>query len=537
MLDLWYKNAIIYSVDVETFFDSNNDGIGDFPGLTKRLDHIEALGATCIWLLPFYPTPNRDNGYDISDYYGVDPRLGTLGDFVEFIREARSRGLKVIVDLVVNHTSTDHPWFQSARSDPDSSKRDWYLWRDQKPTDADEGIIFPGVQQSTWSYDETARAFYHHRFFDHQADLNVANPEVRKEIERVVGFWLELGVSGFRVDAVPFLLDHTPKLPEGWESPSDYFAELRRFLSWRKAEAILLAEANVTMEEAGDYFAEGRGMHLVFNFILNQQLFLALARQDARPIAKVLRDLPEADLTNQWATFLRNHDELDLGRLSPKLRREVSAAFGPDADMQIYERGIRRRLAPMLGSDARRVALAFALLMSLPGTPVIWYGDEIGMGEDLALPERAPVRTPMQWDQSPNGGFSTAPAAQLVRPVVSEGEAHYRKVNVAEQKARKSSLFHLVAEMIRVRRASPEIGWGKVSQVQTSSRSVLGMLYSWEDRATVTLLNLSGRSATVRLKMPDQHLFAISLGSDPARLDVDGFELEPFGYRWFSRGH
>jgi maltose alpha-D-glucosyltransferase/alpha-amylase len=537
MIDLWYKNAVFYSVDVETFFDSNGDGVGDFPGLAKRLDHIEALGATCIWLLPFQPTPNRDNGYDITDYYGVDPRLGTLGDFVEFIQAARSRGLKVIVDLVINHTSIDHPWFQSARSDPDSPKRHWYLWADRKPADADEGLAFPGVQQSTWSYDEAARAFYHHRFHSHQADLNIANPEVRREIERIVGFWLELGVSGFRIDAVPFLLDHMAELPDGWDSPFDYFRELRRFLSWRKAEAILLGEANVTLDEARQYFAEGDGIHLLFNFVLNQQLFLALAREDAGPVARTLRKLPDIDVTSQWATFLRNHDELDLGRLSAHLRNAVFAALGPDPDMQIYGRGLRRRLAPMLEGDLRRVCLAFSLLVSLPGSPVIWSGDEIGMGEDLALPERASVRTPMQWDGSDNGGFSAAPAEKLVRPMVSDGKFRFSAVNVAADESRPGSLMHRIAAMIRLRRSSPEIGWGRLSVIPTGAPEVLGMLYIWEDRATLTLHNFSAREVTGRLRFPHGAAFSPSLAPGPADLDDGRFELEPFGYRWFCRGH
>jgi maltose alpha-D-glucosyltransferase/alpha-amylase len=275
LLDLWYKNAVFYCLDVDAFMDGNGDGIGDFQGLTDRLDHLEALGITCVWLTPFYKTPDRDNGYDVTDFYAVDPRLGSLGDFVSFARAARHRGLRVIVDLVVNHTSIDHPWFQAARSDPKSPYRDWYVWSDEKPADADEGVVFPGVQQSTWTWDEEAKAYYFHRFYWHQADLNIANPAVREEIEKIMGFWLELGVSGFRIDAVPFLIEYTglKHHPEG--DPHEYLTEIRDFLSWRKAEAVILAEANIPMDQADEYFGNGDRMTMVFHFMLNQRLFLA----------------------------------------------------------------------------------------------------------------------------------------------------------------------------------------------------------------------------------------------------------------------
>src|SRR5687768_5132963 len=291
MLDLWYKNAVIYCVDVETFMDSNGDGIGDFRGLTDRLDHIEALGATCIWLLPFYPTPNRDNGYDVTDFYAVDQRLGTLGDFVAFTHAAHDRGLRVIVDLVANHTSIDHPWFQAARSDPGSRYRDWYVWSKEKPADIHDGVVFPGVQDTTWSYDEAAQAWYMHRFYKHQADLNIANPEVREELDRVMGYWLELGVSGFRVDAVPFLIEYLglPEEEQPDRDPHLYLTHMRDFLSWRRAEAMLLAEANITLDQTDEYFGDGDRMQMIFNFMLNQHLFLALVRGDAGPIRKILK--------------------------------------------------------------------------------------------------------------------------------------------------------------------------------------------------------------------------------------------------------
>jgi maltose alpha-D-glucosyltransferase / alpha-amylase len=362
------------------------------------------LGVTCVWLLPFYRSPDRDNGYDVSDYYSVDPALGSLGDFVEFMHLAGERGLRVIVDLVINHTSRDHPWFQSAREDPDSPYRDFYVWSKTKPDDAHEGMIFPGVQDSIWTYDRKAGEYYLHRFYHHQPDLNVANPRVREEIERVMGFWLALGVSGFRVDAAPFVFEMKGVDRSDVGDPLDFLDDFRNFLSWRRGDAIMLAEANIPPDEMLDYFAQGR-LQMGFNFLLNQHIFLALARHDSRPLIEGLLTPPPLPEEGQWVTFLRNHDELDLGRLTESQRQDTFAAFAPQPKMQLYERGIRRRLAPMLGGDERRLKMAYSLMLSLPGTPVINYGEEIGMGDDLALPERDSVRTPMQWSADDNAGF------------------------------------------------------------------------------------------------------------------------------------
>ncbi len=539
MLNLWYKNAVIYCVDVETFMDSNGDGIGDFGGLADRLDHIEALGATCIWLLPFYPTPNRDNGYDITDFYGVDPRLGTLGDFVAFAHAAEDRGLRVIVDLVANHTSVDHPWFQDARRDPNSPYRDWYVWSKEKPKDIHEGVVFPGVQDTTWTYDEVAGAWYMHRFYKHQADLNIANPQVREEIEKVMGFWLQLGVSGFRLDAVPFLIEYRgiPADEKPKEDPHQYLVELRDFVSWRRAEAMLLAEANITMDQVDEYFGpSGDRLHTIFNFMLNQHLFLALARSDAKPIRSIMEKTPPIPPKAQWASFLRNHDELDLGRLTDEERQEVFAAFGPDPDMQAYERGIRRRLAPMLDGDERRLKLAFSLMFSLPGTPVIWYGDEIGMSEDLSLKERNSVRTPMQWSDEPNAGFSTASSDRLTRPVVSEGRFDYRKVNVVAQHDLDGSLMSTVQRLIRTRRACPEIGWGACRILETGDSSVLALRYDWRGETVLLLHNLADKAVSVQVPTDGvsrwRPLFCN--GNDRDMRDASALiPLDGYGYRWF----
>jgi maltose alpha-D-glucosyltransferase/alpha-amylase len=539
MLDLWYKNAVIYCVDVETFMDSNGDGIGDFGGLTDRLDHVEALGATCIWLLPFYPTPNRDNGYDITDFYGVDPRLGTLGDFVGFTRAANERGLRVIIDLVANHTSVDHPWFQEARRDPASRYRDWYVWSKEKPKDAHEGVVFPGVQDTTWTYDRVAKSWYMHRFYKHQADLNIANPEVREELEKVMGFWLQLGVSGFRLDAVPFLIEYrgVPQAQQPKQDPHLYLKDMRDFLTWRRAEAMMLAEANITMDEVDEYFGpQGDRLHVIFNFMLNQHLFLALARGDAEPIRRVMARTPPIPPTAQWATFLRNHDELDLGRLTDAERKEAFAAFGPKPHMQAYERGVRRRLAPMLEGDARRIKLAFSLMFALPGTPVIWYGDEIGMGDDLSLPERNSVRTPMQWADEPNAGFSTAPPKQLVRPVVSRGAFRSRDVNVAAQRDLDGTVMHTVQRLVRTRRSCPEVGWGTCRVIETDETSVLALRYDWRGQTLLILHNLADTNAEVKIELDGAERLKPLFCNRDERVFLDPgkpIPLDPYGFRWF----
>ena len=538
MLDLWYKNAIIYCLDVELFMDGNGDGVGDFKGLTQRLDHLEELGVTCIWLIPFYPSPNRDNGYDISDYYGVDPRHGSLGDFVDFTRSAHDRGMRVIVDLVVNHTSIDHPWFQAARSDPKSPFRDWYVWSKEKPADAEQGVIFPGVQHTTWTYDRKAGEYYFHRFYAHQADLNISNPAVKEEIDKIMGFWLQLGVSGFRIDAVPFLIEYKGLEHPPTTDPHAYLTDMRDFLAWRKAEAVLLAEANIPMDQVGDYFGNGDRMTMVFNFMLNQKTFLSLAREDATPMAEVLINSPKIPKIGQWATFLRNHDEIDLGRLIGSERSETFAAFGPDPDMQVYGRGIRRRLAPMLNGDQGRLAMAFSILFALPGTPVIWYGDEIGMGDDLGLPERQPVRMPMQWDDKPNGGFSTAPPDRLVRPVIAKGEFGFPEVNVEKQHNDPTSLLDQIRRMIRVRRAHPEIGWGDCTVVPSEDPAILAMRIAWRDREILTMHNLAGREVETRLRLdpPPSGSRQVLAHLDAAPVDdvTQLLRIAPYGFYWFD---
>ncbi|HEY5678335.1 MAG TPA: alpha-amylase family protein, partial [Myxococcales bacterium] len=427
--DLWYKNAVIYNCDVRTYLDANGDGVGDFRGLARRLDYLAGLGITAIWLMPFYASPDRDDGYDVSDYYAVDPRYGTLGDFVEFTHAASQRGIRVIADLVVNHTSDQHPWFQEARSSKKSKRRRWYVWSPTRPRGWNQGMVFPGVQKSTWSRDPESGEWYFHRFYDFQPDLDTSNPEVQAEIRRIIGFWLQMGVSGFRMDAVPFVIAKKGAGVKPLEQ-YDMLRDLRSFLSWRSRDAILLAEANVQPRTDFEYFGDtGERMQMMFNFQVNQHLFYALAASDAPALARAMERTRARPQSAQWGVFLRNNDELDLGRLTEPQRRKVFAEFGPDPSMQLYGRGIRRRLPPMLKGDQRRLRMAMSLMFALPGTPVVRYGDELGMGDDLRLKERKCVRTPMQWSKEPHAGFSKA--EKTVLPVIDQGPWGYESINAA----------------------------------------------------------------------------------------------------------
>ena len=539
--DLWYKNAVLYCLHVGTFMDSNGDGIGDFQGLMRRLDYLQGMGVTAVWLMPFQPSPHRDDGYDIADYYGVDPRYGTLGDFVEFAHGCRQRGLRVLIDLVVNHTSDQHPWFQTARRDPNSSLRDWYVWSKKKPRNATSGMVFPGVQKSTWTYDSLARSYYFHRFYDFQPDLNTSNPEVQAEILKIMGFWLQLGVSGFRMDAVPFVISRKGANISHPIEQYDMLREFSQFLTWREGEAIILAEANVLPGTDMQYFgASGDRLQMMFNFQVNQHLFYALAACDARPLAQSLRATRNRPATAQWGQFLRNHDELDLGRLKPAQRKAVFDAFGPDRDMQLYNRGIRRRLAPMLQGDRRHIELAYSLMMTLPGTPVLRYGDEIGMGNNLKLPERNSCRTPMQWSNEPNAGFTSA--SRPILPVIRDGPYGFHHVNVAAQRRDPNSFLNWMERIIRMRKEVPEIGWGDFSFLNSGRRDILALQYMWRNNAVVCIHNLSPTPREIALSVPtsgeDQILINL-LSEDHSEPDSRGLYsmlLEPYGYRWFRVG-
>jgi maltose alpha-D-glucosyltransferase / alpha-amylase len=534
--DLWWKNAVIYCLDVELFADGNGDGCGDFPGLTDKVDYLAGLGVTCVWLMPFYPTPNKDNGYDISDFYGVDPRLGSLGDLVDFLRAARERGIRVIADLVVNHTSDQHPWFRSARADEHSPYRDFYVWADEQP-EGPPGVVFPDAEDSNWDYDEVAGKWFLHRFYSHMPDLNIANPRVRDEINKIIGYWLELGLSGFRVDAAPFVIELAGTEAEHGQDPHDFLVNLRAFLNRRRGDAILLAEANLPPEDQRRFFGDEGGdeMHMLFNFVLNQHIFLALVRQDPAPIVTALRELPPVPETSQWANFIKNHDELTLDKLTEAEREEVFAALAPDPEMRSFGRGIRRRVPPMLDGDRDRIELLYSLLFTLPGTPVLLYGEEIGLGDDPRVEGRGAVRVAMQWSPGPNAGFTTGDPAV---PVVTEGPFGPDRVNVATLRRDPESLPNWMERAIRTRKELPELGWGAWRVLDTDQPSVLAHRCDWQGKGVLVLHNLGPERVKVTIDLGDDveagRPMPDLLGNrhhDPATTGQP-LSLGGFGYRW-----
>jgi trehalose synthase len=536
--DLWWKNAVIYCLDVETFMDWNGDGHGDFEGLAHRLDYLSDLGITCLWLMPFFPTPDRDDGYDITDFYSVDKRLGHLGDVVELIRSAGDRGIRVITDIVVNHTSDKHPWFVAARSSRSSPYRDFYVWRDKPPKNA-PASVFPGEEDGVWTLDERTGQYYLHRFYHHQPDLNVANPRVREEIGKMLGFWLELGFSGFRVDAVPFFLEDDTAKSDTYSDPHDYLRELRELVGRRRGDAILLGEVNLPYQQQKTFFGgrDGDELTMQFDFEAMQRMYLSLARSDARPLARMLARRPSIARRSQWANFVRNHDELTLDKLSDSEREEVFTAFGPEERMRVYDRGIVRRLPPMLDGDPRRIRMVYSLLFSLPGTPVLFYGEELGMGENLNAQGRLAVRTPMQWTDGKNGGFSNARRSLLPGPV-AEGSYSPEHVNASAQRHDPDSLLGFVQHLIRRYRASTEIGWGDLSILTQPHHGVLAhrvtgalgsmiALHNFTAETVTVPLTVDGANADTRLVdlLHDEVTWADDRGT--VELNLDGY-----GYRW-----
>ncbi len=539
--DLWWKTAVIYCLDVETFFDWDGDGTGDLTGLTERIDYLAGLGISCIWLMPFQPSPNRDDGYDITDYYGVDSRLGSLGDFVALVRTAKDRGLRVIIDLVVNHTSDRHPWFRAARASRTSEFRDFYVWADKPPDKPKTEVVFPDAEDSIWTYDDKAGQYYLHHFYSHQPDLNIGNPRVREEIAKVIGFWLELGVDGFRMDAVPFLLETGGIAGDVELDPHDFLRDLRSFVARRRGDALLLGEVNLPSDDLLDYFggADGDEVQLLFNFPLMQATYLSFARQDATALAAALTNTVRETDDQQYANFLRNHDELTLDKLTDKERDEVFAAFGPDEDMQLFGRGLRRRLPSMFGGDAQRIRMAYSLMFSLPGTPVLFYGEEIGMAENLAIDGRASVRSPMQWSDDRNGGFSTARPSRLRRPVV-EGQYGPLAVNVAAQRRDNDSLLNWMERLIRRRRETPELAWGDWRLLTSNVTAVVAHRCDWDGGTVIAVHNLAAEPCQVRIDLDAVDSGARLddlLDERPAfeTLDDKSVELtlEAFGYRWY----
>jgi trehalose synthase len=538
--DVWWKNAVVYCLDVETFFDTDGDGRGDLRGVSQRIDHLAELGVTCLWLMPFYPTPDRDDGYDITDFYGVDSRLGTHGDLAELITLAQDRGMRVIADLVVNHTSNQHPWFQSAQASRQSPYRGWYVWRDEPPPNADKGVVFPDQEDSLWQYDEQAGQYYMHQFYKHQPDLDIAHPAVREEIMRVIGFWLQLGLSGFRVDAVPFLIDTTGALDAAdLPDPHDYLRDLRAFLDRRHGQSILLGEVNLQYKDVRRFFGDEDGDELTmcFDFIGMQRLYLSLARNDPAELEKALRERPDAPEEAQWGTFVRNHDELTLDKLNDEERQEVFDAFGPEESMQLYGRGLRRRLPPMLENNLDRLKMVYSLLFSLPGTPVLFYGEEIGMGENLSAEGRHAVRTPMQWSADVNGGFSIADPSQLAAPI-AEGEYGPEHINVAAQRRDPDSLLNWMKLLIQRYRECPELSWGKCTILEHESKSVFAHRSDYESGTVIAVHNFADEPTRITLAVAGAGVGvrAVDLLVDgTADVGEDGIvelDVEPYGCRW-----
>jgi maltose alpha-D-glucosyltransferase / alpha-amylase len=532
----WYKTAVIYCLAVETFIDGDGDGIGDFEGLVGRLDYLAWLGVDCLWLEPFFTSPWNDHGYDVADHYAVDPRLGTLAQFERLTREAESRGIRVLVDLVFNHTSDEHSWFVSARSDRDSKHRDYYVWTDDPATEPQQPNAFPTRQSSPWAYDEQAAQYYLHRFYAHEPDLNVAHPELAEELKDIADFWLERGIAGFRVDAAHFLVQKLEQ--SGDPDPHRLLRELHELVTARRPDGVLLAEADVDMGEVPDFFADGQECTLLLNFVLDCNIFLALARQEAEPLRRILRALPEPPEDCQWANFIRNQDELNLARLSDEERDRVFDVFARSPKERAFGRGIRRRVPAMLRGDRRRIELVYSLLFSLPGTPVLGYGDEIGMGDDLDLPERMSVRTPMQWSAEPGGGFSSATEDGLTPYLISTGDFGHERINLEDQRRDPGSLVNWIRATVEARRKLPEIGQGRLVLLKTDNPAVFAHACESRGRGIAAVHNLSPEPCAFGLNGLDRELRDESLPADReyGEFDPARVALGPYGYRWLRFG-
>jgi maltose alpha-D-glucosyltransferase/alpha-amylase len=533
--DLWWKNAVFYCLDVETFLDADGDGCGDLPGLCERVDYLRGIGIDCVWLMPFMPSCQRDDGYDITDFYGVDARLGTHGDLVDVVRAARESGIRVIADLVVNHTSNEHPWFTAARRSRDSPFHDFYVWRDEKPDEKPGDVVFPDQESSNWAFEEEVERWYMHSFYSHQPDLNVANPEVRDEIAQTVGFWLQQGLSGFRVDAVPFLIEPPGTDARTRADPHKLLRDLRSYIGRRAGDAVLMGEVNLPPPQLREFFGAENGdeLQVVLSFTVNQAMYLALAREDATPLKRALEALPAIPDDCQWANFVRNHDELTLDKLSDEEREEVFAAFGPEEELQLYGRGLRRRLPTMVDGDERRIRMMYSLAFSLPGTPVLFYGEEIGMAENLAIEGRYSVRAPMQWAAEPNGGFTTA--SEPCRPLVEDGPFGFREVNVTRQRRNPESLLNWMERLVRRRRECPELGWGDWTVLDAGDPALFAQRSDWDESTIVAVHSFAGRDSSARLTLGEDGTLLDLFQDEDHQLDGGEavIELPPYGARWF----
>ncbi len=536
---LWYKDAIIYEVPVKSFFDGNNDGIGDFDGLIQKLDYLQDLGVTCLWVLPFFPSPLRDDGYDIADYLSVNPGYGTLDDCRRFIDEAHARNLQVLIELVVNHTSDQHEWFKRAQqAPPGSPERDFYVWSDTDQKYAGTRIIFVDTERSNWTWDPTAKAYYWHRFFHHQPDLNYDNPAVLAEILRVMDFWLEMGVDGFRLDAVPYLVEREGTSCENLDETHTVIKAIRAHIDARWPNRMLLAEANQMPSEVRAYFGENDECHMAYHFPVMPRLYMALHLEERDPIVDVMEATPEIPELCQWALFLRNHDELTLEMVSDDERDYMYLAYSADPQARLNV-GIRRRLAPLLSNSRPRLELLNSVLFSFPGTPIIYYGDEIGMGDNMHLGDRNGVRTPMQWDGDRNAGFSRADPSMLFSPVVSDPVYGYQAVNVQSQEHDPASLLHWMKNMIRLRRLFRVFGRGSIEFLRPANRKVLVYVRRYQEDIILCVANLarSVQPVELDLRMFEGYVPREMLGYTefPRIGELPYFlTLGPYAFYWFE---
>ena len=538
---LWYKDAVFYQLHVKSFADSNGDGIGDFPGLTSKLDHLASLGVDCLWLQPMYPSPFKDDGYDISDYTSIHPGYGTQHDFENFLSQAHARGLRVIIELVLNHTSDQHAWFIEARSSRDNPKRDWYVWSDTDDRYRGVRIIFIDTELSNWAWDPVSKAYYWHRFFSHQPDLNYDNPAVREEIWKVMKFWLDLGVDGFRVDAVPYLVEREGTSCENLPETHAVLKELRARLDAHFTGRVLLAEANMWPEDVRPYFGNGDEFHMSFHFPIMPRIFMALRLEDRKPLIDIIERTPSIPDTCQWAIFLRNHDELTLEMVTEIERQYMWDEYAKDPRARI-NLGIRRRLAPLMEGDRRRVQLMSGLLMSLPGSPIMYYGDEIGMGDNVYLGDRNSVRTPMQWSGGMNAGFSNADPERLWLPLVSNALYGYQAVNVDSQQRNPTSLLNWMRRLIEVRRSMRVFGRGTLEFLKPANHRVLAFTRTFGRERVLVVCNLAGTAQVAELDLSSLsgaipiEMFGGSIfpriGTQPYPMMVGPYDFYWFRLRW-----
>ena len=535
--DLWYKDAIFYEVYVRGFQDSSQDGNGDLLGLIQRLDYLSELGVNCLWLMPIYESPLKDDGYDISDFCKIHPTIGTVEDFRALTQAAHARGIRIIADLVISHTSDQHPWFREARRDPHSPYRDYYVWSDTSDKYRGVRIIFSDTEQSNWTWDHVAKQYYWHRFFSHQPDLNYDNPRVRQEILNVMAFWLDHGIDGFRVDAVPYLIEREGTSCENLPETHAFCKEMRRFVDQHYPGTVLLAEANQWPDDLLPYFGQGDEFHMAFNFPLMPRMFMAIRREDSRPIIDIMQNMPAIPESCQWALFLRNHDELTLEMVTDEERDYMYNEYAKDPRMRLNQ-GIRRRLAPLMDNGRRQIELLHSLLLTLPGTPVLYYGDEIGMGDNIYLGDRNGVRTPMQWNDDRNAGFSRANPSQLYQPLILDPIYNFYAINVEAQLRSPTSLLNAIRRLIRLRKKHVLFGRGSLTFLDCDNRCVVAYLREYQGQTALIVNNLSrfAQPALIDLKacqgmvpveMLGQRVFP-RIGEQPYFLS-----LGPHSYLWF----